>query len=78
MATFGYQKDEGLLDSSGTVLHQHSSSEDVFDSDSDDDEIVNMTFVVSFVFKREICMKIFKLLLTLVELVEVFKYLYII
>ena len=51
MATFGGQKDEGLLDSSETVLHQHSSSEDVFDSDSDDDEIVNMTFVVSFVFK---------------------------
>ena len=51
MATFGGKKDEGLLDSSETVLHQHSSSEDVFDSDSDDDEIVNMTFVVSFVFK---------------------------
>lgn len=38
MATPGGQKEESLFDSSGAVLHENSSNEDVFDSDCDDDD----------------------------------------
>jgi hypothetical protein len=45
MATFGGQKDEHLMDSSGTVFQDRSPKEDVFDSDSDDEEIVSIKFL---------------------------------
>ena len=42
MATSGGQKDERLMDSSGTVFQDSSPIEDGFDSDSDDEEIVSI------------------------------------
>ncbi|CAB3996442.1 ribosomal RNA processing 36 homolog [Paramuricea clavata] len=42
MATSGGQKDEHLMDSSGTVFQDRSPNEDDFDSDSDDEEITKL------------------------------------
>jgi hypothetical protein len=56
MATSGGQKDERLMDSSGTVFQGRSPNDDGFDSDSDDEEIVSIKFLYhAFLSEKYAC-----------------------
>jgi hypothetical protein len=57
MAANGGEKDESFSDDNERVSQDSSSSEDVLESDSDDEEIVSMKLLLIFLYEREICIQ---------------------